>query len=198
MTILGRGDWTEEYHALIDGKAQVYVYVTWSKDIYFQYPGQEQKPAKTKRYRVADPEVFLDALVKRENGLSELQPGELLDERGNRFTVMQPGLALFVEDPPPEPVTFRLNSFVVEIEEPKPIKQRVGPTAHLVGLFLDEFPNKGGVWEFIAWAKTNPDVKSVEYGGTITWTDPAGRPQAKETKSVTNRIGPLRRKRQKQ
>lgn len=198
MGIIGGAGWTENYHALIDGKAQVDVYVTVRKDIYFQYPGLKPQPAKTQRYRVADPKVFLDALVNREDGISDLQPGELLDESGKQFTVMQPGRALFVDDPPPEPATFSLNSFVVEIKAPEPIKQRVGSTAHLVGQFLDEYPDKGGSLEFIAWAKKHPDVISVEHGGKITWTDPAGRSQFKETKTATNSIGRLRKKQQQQ
>ncbi len=187
----------EKYHALIDGKAEVFVYVTWSKDIYFQYPGQGQQPAMTKRYRVADPKVFLDALVKREDVFSDLQPGELLDERSKRFTVMQPGRALFVDNPPPEPATFDLGDFKVEIIKPVPDQSRTGASNHLVGLFLDENPETGGKLEFIAWAEKSPIVESVGYGGKIIWEGPAGR-CILETKTVTNRINPQRKKRQKQ
>jgi len=198
MGMLGSDDWTEEYHALIDGKAQVDVYVTWRKDIFFQYPGQEPQPAITKRYRVADSHVFLNALEKRTAGDFGLSPGELLDESGKRFTVMQPGLDLFDPDPTPVAAIFDLEEFFVELKGSPPVQSRIGATAHLVGLFLDEYPDKGGSIEFIGWAKTHPAVKSVEHGGNITWTDPAGRQQVKETKTVTNCIGRLRKKRQQQ
>ncbi len=198
MGILGSDNWTEEYHALIDGKAQVDVYVTWRKDIFFQYPGQEPQPAITKRYRVADPQVFLDSLIKRTPGDLGLSPGELLDEAGKRFTVMKPGLDLFDPDPPPVAATFDLESFFVEIKEPAPTIQRIGSTANLVMQFLDEYPDRGGKIEFIGWAKAHKAVTSIEESGQITWIDPAGRQQVKETKSVTNRIGDLRKKRQQQ
>jgi len=196
MGILGGDDWTEEYHALIDGKAKVYVYVTRREDIFFQYPNQNPQPARTKRYRVADTQVFLDALEKHTAGDFGLSPGELLDESGKRFTVMQPGFDGFDTNPPPKPAIFRLDNFTVETQTPEPGIKRIRPTTHLVMQFLDKYPNEGGELDFIAWAKTHTVVKSVEKGGKIIWTDPAGLPQVKETKSVTNRINPTRKKRQ--
>ena len=198
MTILGRGDWTEEHHALIEGNAQVDAYLIWSENIYFQYPGQEPQPAITGRYRVADTRVFLDALEKHTPGGSGLMPGDLLDKNGKRFTVMRPSSRLFGEDQSPEAVDFDLDDFSVEIMKSVRVQKRTGSTAILVGRFLDEYPDKGGSLEFIAWAKKHPDVISIEHGGKITWKDPALGTQVRETKTVTNAIQRWREERQKQ
>jgi hypothetical protein len=180
--------------AMIDGTVAVYAYVEAHSEIFFQYSGQEAQPSETGRYRVVDMKSFLDHYVelRKQGWIPGLQPGELEDGEGDRFTVVHYGISLTDDPPVLEPADLPADCFFTQHFSELILYDQETP----LNLALNEFLSihyQGGMPKFLDWLSKERKGYMPEDSKEIFWEFPDGQQQYKSISQAESYLSKMRK-----
>jgi len=190
----------ESIPALIDGTVSVIVYVRAHPDVYFQYLGQDLQPSVTGRFRVGDLPSFranyVDAL--NQGWVPGLKPSELVDQHGNRFTVVRYGISLMDDLPTLETAALPLDwFFTLESAEAEQQTQTLilyDRETHL-NLLLNDFLNthpQAGIVKFREWLVSDRDGQWLDHSNEYLWKLKDGSDFRKSQSQVESQLSKLK------
>lgn len=179
--------------ALTDGRVSVVVYIRADPETFFQYQSGKPQPSVTAKYRIVNSKDFLGRYVDAINQGPPiwLDPGELEDENGDRFTVRKP--SVFPEEGSTlVPAMLSLDNFFTEPKE-LVLYERETPLSLLLNEFLNAHP-QGGFVLFRDWVIKQYDGEWLEHSSEILWRLADSTEFRKSVSQVKTQLGDMKRR----